>query len=557
MPIFSLNKIKKLKERLYKKKVSGLLIQGTKGLSPLEKYKTDEKGRPLVHVQKIIEFFLDEINAAGDFLSDDYCDALYTLLQEFGREAEAVSFTCGVSVSLEQIAAADNKTTIDLLATNIIITYFNSLKDHKGRVDTSLLSKDLSKLITKSNAGRDYKKLVNSTLDGLIKRLNQDKPWRHYLDEINNADLICRLTGYRLPPMPKDVIARTLKKCHGEIAACNDLFTKVMASRGNLIAHEENKKKYLKLMERLDSAIFNILERTDKYLAAAHRLMALLNLSYSVVIGEAHDSLRKNLVRLFLNTKPGKDDRRDMLKNLGVAQLRYRLNTLFNYPQITLYACAFKNTRIYSSFYFDIFRLLFKTAAEQLMREDTDVESIERTLNDLIRAVENLNFSGEQLNDEKQVLQSAYISLILKIDVERLDHLMGCCDPICRATRDQARAIMADVRPALVTACFAALCRGAAEDQSAQKTVTFIKKYLNAYAFHYKPQRDFYRFFFDTCVCSGSRPAAPMAQLIGRKKAVAAAVLMVFADETSMKELISQDRILSAATMLKQMVQKS
>ncbi len=556
MAILSPNKIKKLKERLYKQKVSGLLVQGTKGLSPLEQHKTDAKGRPLVHAQIIIRFFLDEMARAGDFFPDEYVEALYALFREFSMEAEAVSFVCGFSVPLEKILAADSKTAIELLSTNIIITYFNSFKTCKGTVDNALLSPDLSKIIIGSNAGRNYNELVNKTLDGLAQSLNQDRSWRHDLDEISNAGLICRLTGSSLPPMAEEAKARTLKKSHKEMAACNELFTKIMTARAKVFVHGKNKRKYLQLMGSLDAAILTILKKTDAYLAAAHRLMGLVGLSYPIVLGETHDALRQNLTWLFLNTKPGKDGRTDILKNLGLAQLRYRLNMLFNYPDITRFAATFQNAPVYSPIYFDIFRLLFKTAVEQLEMGEADMASIERTIRDLARAAEKLDLPEERLKNEKQALQTAYVSLILKIDIEQLEPLINFCDLICRATRDRTRHIMVDVRSALIAACYTGICRQAAEDPSPRKTGTIIKKYLSEYAGHYKPQRDFYRIFFDTHVCAGAQPAEPMAQLIKSGKAVAAALLTTFSDETAMKDLISGDRICGAASVLKDIMQK-
>ena len=554
MTILNQNKIKQLKDRLYKSKVSGLLKQGTKGLDPLEKYKADEKGRLLVPVQRIIKFFLDEMARADSVSPDDYFASLYALLREFSLEAQTVSYTCGFSVSIEKIQAADNKTMIGLLTTNIIITYFNSLKTYKGTVDSSLLSPGLAEIITRSNAGYDYKAVVDGKIADLTQHLRQGNPWRKDLEEINDTDLICRLTGTRLPPMSKEALVRILKKSRGEIKEYNELFTKILAARAGLVAREKDKKKYLKFMEKLDAAVIAILEKTDQYLAGTHRLMGLLDLSYPTIMGENIEPLRRNLTWLFLNAKPGKNERMDILKNLGLAQLRYRLKILFNYPDITLFASSFQRSRIYSSTYFDIFRFLFKTAVEQLAREETDMESIERTLKDLVRASEKLVFPEEALKEEKQALQKAYVSLILKMDMSQLDRLIRFCDLITRATQDRTRQIMVDVRPALISACYTRLSQEAAEETSAKKMVTIIKKNLNAYALNYKPHRDFYRNFFDTRICSGSQPVPVMAQLITSRKGFAKALLMVFSDETAMKNLMPEDRILSAASALEKIM---
>jgi len=238
MTILNEDKIIKFREKLYNKKVSKLLQQGGKGLKPLEKYKKDEKGKTLVYTREITRFFLKQIEKAQSPFPDQYFDALYTLLQIMSRGAEPISFNCGLSISQEDIQEADLKTTIELLTTNIIITYFNTLKTYKGTVDTSLLEPDLKSLISKSNAGRDYKGLVSNTLTGLIKSLGEDKPWRDYLNDINDADLICRLAGARLPSMKKETMTGIIEKSRSEILGFNELFTKILLTRDQLASKE-------------------------------------------------------------------------------------------------------------------------------------------------------------------------------------------------------------------------------------------------------------------------------------------------------------------------------
>jgi len=266
MTILNEDKIIKFREKLYNKKVSKLLQQGGKGLKPLEKYKKDEKGKTLVYTREITRFFLKQIEKAQSPFPDQYFDALYTLLQIMSRGAEPISFNCGLSISQEDIQEADLKTTIELLTTNIIITYFNTLKTYKGTVDTSLLEPDLKSLISKSNAGRDYKGLVSNTLTGLIKSLGEDKPWRDYLNDINDADLICRLAGARLPSMKKETMTGIIEKSRSEILGFNELFTKILLTRDQLASKEGNKKSLLKSMAKLDSAILAILKKIDNYL---------------------------------------------------------------------------------------------------------------------------------------------------------------------------------------------------------------------------------------------------------------------------------------------------
>ncbi|WDP91542.1 MAG: hypothetical protein HUN04_18285 [Desulfobacter sp.] len=550
MTIFGNDRIKKFRGRLYSRNLSTLLRKGAKGLHPLEKYKSDDKGRPLVPTREITRFFLKEAEKAAPLCADDYLAALYELLRELTLGAEAVSFDCGFSVSEEDIQAADNKPTIALLTTNIIITYFNNLKTYKGTVDKSLLSPDLKALIAKAGDGRDYAGLVDNTLAVLAQRLDRDRPWREYLEDLNDTDLVCRLAGALLPDMEEGAMAGILDKSHKEIQEIDSMFSKILTARARLVAREGNPGTYLKSMEKLDTAVLSILEKTDQYLAAAHRLMGVLYLSYAVVLGQTDASLRQNLVWLFLNARPDGDSPPDIQKNLGMAHLRYRLNMLFNYPDITRYASTFKNAEPFGSLYFDLFRLLFKESVETASRTETDLDQLSRTLKETARAVENLGLEEERLMDEKQALRQAFTGLIHDAGSTGLAAVMELCDLVCRATQDRSREIMAAVRPALIKACYADLCTASSDTALA---VSDIKKHLNAYALHYKPQREFYRIFFDIHAGPAS---STMPGLANGHKSFALALLMVFADAAAMKALLPEDRISQAAALLADLQQK-
>ncbi len=563
MTILNEDKIKKFKEKLYTKNVSMLLKQGGKGLTPLEKYKKDDKGRTLVSTREITHFFLRQMEKAGSPFAYQYVTALFNLLQTMSRGAEPIAFDCGFSISLEDIQEADNKTTIKLLTTNIIITYFNTLKTYKGTVDTSLLSPDLKALIAKSNAGRDYKDMIDNTLTGLNNSLGQDKPWRDYLEDLNDVDLICRLAGAKLPAMKNETIAGIIGKSRREILGYNDIFTKILLTRGQLAAKEGNKKIFLKSMEKLDAAIFAILKKTENYLASAHRLMGILHLSHPIVLGKTDAQLRQNMVWLFLDTKPGKKDRTESLNDLGITLARYRLNLLFNYPEITRYCRSFKTTEEYGLLYFDLFRLLFKEVSGKIAlleatTQYTGLSVIHQNLREISGAVSKLGLEEADLKDEKQALRDTYVALIPKVDVSQLGPIMKIIDLICQATQDRTREIMSSIRPALITACASNLSAYAEETPGADTARNGIKKRLNAYAVHYKPQREFYQIFFDTCVGSGTRPVSShLAGLINTNKPFAAALLMVYSDETVMKDLISADRISHAAALLDQIRQNT
>ncbi|MCG8617906.1 MAG: hypothetical protein MI802_16955 [Desulfobacterales bacterium] len=551
--------VKKFRERLYRRKVSKLLQQGTKGLKPLKKFKRDEKGLLIVPTKSISRFFFTEMEKAGTPYPDQYFDSLYTLFRILSKEAEPISFDCGFSISEEDIQDADNKNTIELLTTNLIITYFNNLKTHKGTVDTAILKPGLQEIITKSSAGRDYKSLVSKTLTTLIGSLAEDKPWREYLDDINNADLVCRLAGAKLPSMEKAALAGIIAKSRHEIKSLNDVFSKILMTREQMALKEKNKKKFLKAMEKMNEATLTVLQKINAYLEAAQSFMRILDLSPGVVMGKTDPILMQNLTRLFFGAKTDRIDKLhkvDLVATLGISAARYRLGMLFKYPAITTYCCRFKSEESYQRLYFDLFRLLYKDLAHKLSgldRESTETELrlLGQQITEIQRAVDNLILEPLDLPEEKQTVREAYVDLIGRMTYTQLDTLMKTNEQICRVTQDTTREIMAAIRDTLVTSAFSALDEYTRESLTADRAALGIKKRLHAYARHYKPQREFYRLFFITYIGTKARPMTThLTKLVQTNKLFAAAMLMVLSDEKGMKDLLGPDQTGHARELL-------
>ncbi len=563
MKTLSDEKIKKFRGKLYHKRVSKLLQHGGKGLNPLSKYKKDEKGQTLVATKQISRFFFREIEKLGTPNPDQYFISLFSLFQILSHEAEPISFDCGFSVSEKDIQEADNKQTIELLITNIIITYFNNLKNHEGTVDTTLLEPDLNGVIIRSNAGRDYKNLVRNTLTTLISSLAKDKPWPEYLDDINDADLICRLTGAKLPSMEKKALAGIIAKSRKEIKNYNDVFTKILVTREQMATREKNKKKLLKAMEKMNNAILAILEKIDAYLVSAKRFMTIIGLSPGVVLGQNDAALKQNLIWLFLGAKPDKTDQVNLLADLGVATARYRLNMLFTYPNITYYCRQFKSEELYKRLYFDLFRLLFKELIRKMAvldqaSSDTDIKMFHQYLQEVERAVENLNLEEPDLPEEKQAVRDAYVAIIHQVEFQQLNEVMKVREKICQVTQDHPREMMADLRSALVTASFSTLLEYSMDPLTADTATNGIKKRLHAFAMFYKPQREFYKNFFDTYVGTKAQPISRhLGDFIKTNKLFAIAILMVLSDEKTMKELLSVNQTGHARELLIQLRNES
>ena len=562
MTILDPDKLGKFRDRLYRRKVVKLFQDGARGLAPLKKYKKDDKGRTLVFTKDITRYFLKEVTASGTPFPDEYFAALFSLFETMSQGSEPVSFDCGFSVSQEDIQAADNKTTIELLTTNIIITYFNNLKTYKGAVDKTLLAPNLKALIEKSNAGRDYKSLVSNTLTGLTRSIAEDKPWRDYLEDLNDADLICRLAGARLPSMEKEVMARIIGKSRREVLGLNDLLTKLLNTRSQLTAEEANQKKFLKTMEKLNTATIGTLKKIDAYLGAAHRLIRILNLSAQTVMGRTDGQLKSNLVRLFMGAGSVRDDQpypADIVSRLGVAGIRYRLNMLFSFPELTVYAGTLKTDDAYTPLFISLFKLLYEDMARKLEGAaaeagEGELKPIGRNLRELIRAVDRLGLEGGHLTDEKQRIRNAYTDLAGRVDYTTLPWVVEMGEAVCRATQDRTRETMAALREALITASFSSLRRYAEKSLPADRAKYGIKKRLNAYAMHYKPQREFYRIFFERYVATDS-PSPHLVRIMAENKLFAAALLMIFSDEKSMADLIPEHQISRSQALLAELRQ--
>lgn len=549
------NKVKKFREKLYQKRVSKLLQKGGKGLNPLERYKNDEKGRPLVTTDKIIRFFSKEMEKVGDRHPDQYFISLFTLLRILTKGAEPFSYECGFSVSEKDIHESDNKTTIEQLTKNLIITYFSNLKDYKGRVDTELLTPDLKIIIQKSNAGRDYRTLVGNTLKKLVASLAEDKPWREYLEDINDADLVCRLTGAKLPSMDKKVLTGIILKSRKEIQQYTLLFNKVLNTREQMAAEEKNDKKYLKAMQRLDEATQAILGKIDGYLTSAHSFMKIIGLTPEVLMGKIDTELKLNLTRLFLGVRPDEASP-DILAEMGYATARYRLSMLFDYPEITVYCRAFKADTDYQGLYLDLFRLLYRELVEKMDRlgldtDETGIRLLKQSLFETHRAVEKLALEEDFLLPEKETVRSAFVTLIREVPFDRLGGVMELTEPVCRVTQDQPREIMAHIRSALLESCFATLSGYAEKSMAADKAKNGIKKRLHYYAMYYKPQRAFYQLFFNRYIGkSGGGISSQLSDFQQKNKHFVFALFMLFSDKKAMKDLITKEMIEHATSVL-------
>jgi len=566
LTILNENKIQAFRNRLYTNDMPEIMRQGGDGLAPVKKYPEDERGYPLVPIKRITRFFLEEMGKEPFVLPDQYIEELNTLFTMLIENLPAVSFDLGVSISQEDIQKADNKTSIELLTTNVIITYFHLAKSNLENEEASLTNPDMQSIIKQSTAGRDYKGLVSNTLKGLISSLAQDKLWFEYIEDINDADLICRLAGARLPSMEKATLGSITSKSRQEIAGYNDIFTKLLYTRARTVSSQENKKEYFKTMERLDTAIYGVLKKIDRFLTMAYRLRQILDLPSRSIIGDTFSKLRQNMLWLFFDVWPKALEQGNMPDQTAVSALRYRMNIMFSLPHITRFCREFTQNPTFQAPVNDFFQPLFKALAGTINRmsmeggnSNTSIERVERALFEIRRAIEKLDPEGSQFAEEKKDIKIAYVALILNTDFESLEAVLTLCDIICEVTRDKDREIMISIRSALMEKSFFTLEEHAGEKIVPPKdAIPEISKRLQAFAVHYRPQREFYRMFFDTYVISKPRPDAPhFTRFLGRNKYFAQAMLMLFADTKTMKDLLPDPYIDKADQLLADLLEKS
>lgn len=542
-----------------------IIRRGGEGLTPVKKYPEDERGYPLVPIKKITRFFLEEMGKAQFVLPNQYIEELCTLFKILIFDLPAVSFDLGVSISQNDIQEADNKTTIELLTTNVIITYFHLVKTNIGSQDDSLLNPDMQSIIKQSTAGRDYKHLVSNTLKGLIFSLAQDKPWFEYIQDINDADLICRLAGARLPRMEKTTLVSIISKSRQEIDGHNEIFTKLLYTRARTVSNQENKKEYFKSMDRLDTVIYGVLKKIDRFLAMTYQLHQILDLPSKSIIGDTFSKLRQNMQWLFFEVWPKALEQGEMPHQTAISALRYRMNILFSVPHITRFCREFTHTPEFQAPVNDLFQLMFKALADKIRQVSmeksntrADLERVERALFEIRRAIENLDPDQSQFTHEKEDVKIAYIALILKTDLESLEAVLSLCDMVCDVTHDKDREIMIRIRSVLMEKSFFPLEEYAGKKIPPKDAIPEISRRLQAFAVHYRPQREFYRTFFDTYIIAKPRPKVPhVTQFLMTNRYFAQAMLMHFANGKAMADLLPGSYIEKAGQLLNDLLEKT
>ena len=147
------------------------------------------------------------------------------------------------------------------------------------------------------------------------------------------------------------------------------------------------------------------------------------------------------------------------------------------------------------------------------------------------------------------------MAIIGQIGFEQLNEVMKVREKICQVTQDRPREMMVDLRSALVAASFSTLIEYSMDPQTADTATNGIKKRLHSFSMFYKPQREFYKNFYDTYVGTKAQSISRhLSDIIKTNKLFAAALLMVLSDDTAMKNLLSVNQTGHARELLTQLI---
>lgn len=564
MTDFNPDALSRFKERLLLKKVPFIMKDGDqKNLRPIETFRMDEKNNIIVSTGKIVSFFLKSVEHEKVFIPEIYFSNLHTLFDVLTRDAAGYVFESDMHISEKEIQEADNKTTIEHLTRNLIISYFDHIKTDDNKINHNLLTADLKQIIEISGSGRDYRTLVENTLKNLVTTLQENDSWRKCMVDINDAALICKLVGVQLPQVERSVLAEFIQQSRSEIKKDNDLLTKILNTRSRTIGEEKNSKQLQRMMEKLDTATDSVLNNINDYLFFAFIFIRTLAATPRSFMGETFHELNANLARLFFGSDLNPADIPDPAYHWNYSSARFRLNQLFEFEEIVTYCRSFQSMENYQDGYIHLFHLYFAEliclmGAIPRSGRNPDISGFKNCLFETRKLMGRLPLDNSHLIDDKAAIREQYLFLIKESSLENLSPLIGVREMIAFITQDDSGELSEAVKNLLVE-CFSKalldLPDGAMPPGGGYKTVSRL---LNGYALFCKPQRFFYQTFFRTCVVNpgDDRQPAFFHTLTGTRPRTALALFTVFSDYKSLANLLSKEQIEYSARVLSTIKEK-
>ena len=556
------DKIIRFRKKLYQEKVPSILKSGGKDLNPMERSKIDSQGKILVLTSDIIDFFFSFIEKGDSLNPDQYISSLYLLFDVLTKEALNYSFQSDMRISEKDIQEADNKKTIQYLTKNLIISYFNQVKLPNGLVNTDLLDLEMKIIIKQSNEGRDYRTLIGKVLENLVKTLELAKPWRQSLEDIENAALVCRLVGSRLPQIEKTVLARIVSESRMEIKTDAAFFTKILNTRDQLAREEKNYQNYGKVMNKLDQATAGILKKINAYLGYAHRFIDLIGASPQGFLGRVDETLKKNTARLFFECQEEDPEKVQASPLRNFASSRYRMAMLFDYPELIKYSRSLQKDEKYRDCFLDCIKLYFDEFLKQmdLLLSSTgykEVKTAQTRLSEIIRLVGALDLEPSALSALKQEVREKYLSLLKTTPFDHILPIIRMKENILIAVQEESNVLNEDIRKTLIDTCYERVTGLDIESTSLELLHQSVWKVLSGYAGNYRPQRFFYQRFCEQYI---GRPDGTvsnhMMELVKSKKPIALKILEIFSDSKYVGDFILQEQIGFSGELLKRYREK-
>ncbi len=538
--------LKKFRDRLYKNQVPLLFKKGTKGLKPISSMAVTSQNETIIPTQAIIQFFQKQIQIDKNLPETDiYFPNLYTLFDLLTKGAEGFSYEPTVSISEKDIHEAGAQKTIESLTMNLIITYFNNIKLEPGKVDKKLLTHNLELIISKSNSGRDYKTLVGNTLRDLIQSLETDKSWRDCFQHINEASLICRLVGSRLPQIDKSALGDIISKSSEELKSLLVMLIKILKTKD-----QTGDKKDIKVLVKLDNATRTVLEKIDNCLGHSLSFMKTMNMSSKGLFGDIDQALKQCLIKI-LNSGHGKQrSHEEPYRKLNHTILRHHLNTFFDFDNIVLYFSLSQKDKACEQICHEIFLSHFNEIVEELSnlrknRNQIDLKNISNRLTETKRLLERIGLNNQAFTKEKEDIEKKYISLIRQISFDNLDMLMKIRNDISLVTQRDQRELLEKIQVILLNNCFSTLNNIPSESASTNLQGEILK-ILYGYATFYRPMRDFFQKFHFKYIGTKETPSSYLTELTNTNKKVALLLLQYFSDSKSVSDLFERKQIKSS-----------
>ena len=555
------DRVIRFRERLYQKKMPRLLRKGSKDLNPIKKSKTDQQGNTVIATKEIVAFFHNSVKSGTFIDADQYFDSLYLLFRILAADSKKYTFKSDVQISVEDINAAVNKKAIEYLTTNLIISFFDNIHLSDGTADDVFLEKDLKKVIITTNAGRDYRTLVGNTLQTMVKTLEEDKPWRESLDDIQTAALVCRLVGAKLPQIDKQVLSKNILQARAEMKKDVEFFQKILKTRENLIKEESNQKNYLQTMKKLDAATVGILKKVDTFLGYAYTFISAIGTSQQGFLGLSDADMKHGIARFFFEYQDDDSDTPDRSMVMSYATTRYRMGMLLGYPELTRFTKSLKQEKKYQHLFNKLFSVYYDEIIKQLARlsqaKKINTRNLESCIGETLRLIDTFGIKKESLEDKKRDVQKRFLSLVRHTRQKQLPDIIALKEKISRVTQDETKELLEDTRRVLIDNCYSNLTGLETDNVNADTLQKTVRKLIQSYSMYYKPQRFFYQNFFSTYVGEADDSVSEsLSAIINTKRILAISMLTLFSDSAHMGGRLAENQIEYADQLLQSLYEK-